>query len=202
MKRAILFSNGELTDLRRLKKLLKHSDFLIGVDGGTNQILKLGLKPNLIIGDLDSLTKIPKDTKVLKLANQNKTDIQKAIEQATKMGYEEVLLVGFLGRRLDHMISSLMIVAKSKLNIKIIEGNQEMQVIKDKITLKGKPGDLVSLIPLLGDCQKITTEGLKWRLQGRTLKCGKGLGVSNVMLGKTAKVSLKKGCLLVLVTRM
>ncbi|MCG2691892.1 thiamine diphosphokinase, partial [Microgenomates group bacterium] len=81
MKRAIIFSNGELADISRLR--LKKSDLLIGVDGGAK---RLG-KPDLIIGDLDSIKAIPKDIPVLKLIDQDKTDTQKALEYVVELGY-------------------------------------------------------------------------------------------------------------------
>ena len=192
MKRAIIFSNGELADISRLK--IKKTDLLIGVDGGTKQILK----PDIIIGDLDSLSSVPKNIPVIKLTDQDKTDTQKALEYVVKQGYKEIVLTGFLGRRLDHLIANLM--SLSKYNFKIIEGNQEIFLIKNKAVIKGRPGDLISLIPLLGDCIGVTTAGLEWGLQGSTLKVGSSRGVSNVMLGKSAQVSLKKGCLLVIHT--
>ena len=192
MKRAIIFSNGELADISRLR--LKKSDLLIGVDGGAK---RLG-KPDLIIGDLDSIKAIPKDIPVLKLIDQDKTDTQKALEYVVELGYKKVILTGFLGRRLDHLIANLM--SLSKYNFKIIEGNQEIFFCKDKLKISGKKNDLVSLIPLLGDCQGVTTVGLKWGLRGDSLQAGSSRGVSNVMLGKSARVSLKKGCLLVIHT--
>lgn len=200
MKRAIIFSNGELADLSRVKKLIKKTDLLVGVDGGTKHIYKLGLKPDIIIGDLDSIKAIPKDVPVLKLIDQDKTDTLKALEYVVKLGYKEVVLTGFLGRRLDHMISNLMVMAKLPIKVSIIEGNQEIFFCKNKTEIIGKKSDLISLIPLLGDCQGVTTVGLKWRLQGCSLQVGQSRGVSNVMLGKSAQVSLKKSCLLVIHT--
>ena len=90
----------------------------------------------------------------------------------------------------------------SKYNFKIIEGNQEIFICRNKVKITGKKDDLISLIPLLGDCREVTTVGLKWRLQGSTLKVDESRGVSNVMLGKSAQVSLKKGCLLVVKTTL
>lgn len=202
MKRAILFSNGELTDLRSVKKMLKSSDLLIGIDGGTSQILNLGLKPDLIIGDFDSLNTIPKDIKIIKKPDQEQTDTEMALKYCEQQKIKEVILMGFLGRRLDHLLANIMNL--TRFNFKITEGNQELFLLKGptRRVLAGKFGDLISLIPLLGDCQKVTTEGLKWRLRGETLQVGLGRGVSNVMLGKKAEVSLEKGCLLVVATRM
>jgi len=196
MNRAVIFINGELADASRLR--LKKSDLLIGVDGGTKQIYKLGLKPDMVIGDLDSIKAIPKDVPVLKLIDQDKTDTQKALEYVVKLGYKEIILTGFLGRRLDHLIANLM--SLSKYNFKIVEGNQEIFICRDKLNISGKKNDLVSLIPLFEDSQGVTTVGLKWSLQVRNLQAGSSLGVSNVMLGKSARVSLKKGCLLVVHT--
>ena len=199
MKRAWVFTNGELSCAPKIKR--QAGDILIGVDGGTMHILKLRLKPDLIIGDMDSLKKIPAGVKVIKYPkDKDLTDTELALNYCEKKKIKEVIVVGFLGRRLDHMISNLMVMAKSKLKIKVIEGNQEPQIVRDTITITGEKGDLVSLVPLLGDCQKVTTKGLKWGLRGETLQVGKGRGVSNVMMGKSARVSLTKGCLLVVKT--
>ena len=193
MKRAIVFSNGELADISRLK--IKKTDLLIGVDGGTKQILK----PDIIIGDFDSLTAIPENVPLI-MHPQDKdfTDTELALQFCEKQNIKEVILVGFLGRRLDHLIANLM--SLSKYNFKIIEGDQEIFLIKSKAVIKGRPGDLISLIPLLGDCRGVSTSGLQWSLQIRNLQAGPSLGVSNVMLGKSASISLKKGCLLVIHT--
>ncbi len=150
---------------------------------------------------MDSLKKIPAGVKVIKFpTDKDLTDTELALNYCKEKKIREVIILGALGRRLDHLSSNLMVTAKSQLKIKIIEGNQELQIIRKKVIIKGKKGDLVSLVPLLQDCEKVTTVGLKWRLQGETLKLGKGRGVSNVMLGKIASVSLAKGCLLAVKT--
>ncbi len=193
MKRAVIFINGELADISRLK--IKKTDLLIGVDGGTKQILK----PDIIIGDFDSLTVIPENVPLIMYPkDKDFTDTELALQFCEKQNIKEVILVGFLGRRLDHLIANLMNL--SKYNFKIIEGNQEMFLIKNKAVVKGRPGDLISLIPLLRDCLGVTTVGLKWRLQVRNLQVGSSRGVSNMMLSKSARVSLKKGYLLMVHT--
>lgn len=193
-KRAVIFVNGELADLSRLK--IKKTDLLIGVDGGT----KLIKKPELIIGDLDSIKRIPRGIKIIKKPDQEQTDTEMALEYCRKQKIKEVILVGLLGRRLDHLLANIMNLIKFKF--KIIEGNQEISLVTSRSDLEGSRGDLVSLIPILSDCNDVTTKGLKWSLQGRTLKLGESRGVSNVMLSKTASVSLKKGCLLVVKTNL
>lgn len=201
MKRAVLFLNGELADLSLVRKQIRKSDLMVGVDGGTRHIFKLKLKPDLIIGDFDSLKKKTGGIPIIKFPkDKDFTDTELAIAQVIKQGYQEIVLTGWLGRRLDHMISNLMTIANFPVKISIVEGRQQMFLVKDKITVRGKPGDLVSLIPLLGDCLGVKTQGLKWRLQGETLKVGQGRGLSNVMTSTKATIKLKKGCLLIVKT--
>ena len=193
MKRAVVFCNGELADISRLK--IRKTDLLIGVDGGAKRLDK----PDLIIGDLDSLKKIFKDAPVIKYPiDKDLTDTELALQFCQKQNIKEIILVGFLGRCLDHMIANIMNL--NKYEFKIIEGNQEIFICRDKVKIIGEKGDLVSLLPLLGDCQGVTTVGLKWSLQVRNLQVGSSRGVSNVMLGKSARVGLKTGCLLVIHT--
>ena len=191
-QRAVIFINGDLSNLSGLK--LAKNDLLIGVDGGAKRLAK----PDLIIGDLDSLQQVPENIPVIKYPqDKDFTDTELALKYCQKQKIKAVIIVGFLGRRLDHMMANIMNLVKYDLKITIIEGNQELFLVKDRVQITGKQGDLISLIPLLGDCRGVNTFGLKWRLQGENLKVGESRGVSNVMLGKKAKVSLKQGCLLV-----
>src|SRR3989344_1043184 len=196
VKRAVLFINGDLARLPRL--YLKKSDFLIGVDGGTKLILRLMRRPDLVIGDFDSYPK-PKAKSVFK-QSQELTDTEFALDYCVKHGFKDIVLVGVLGSRLDHLLTNIFL--GYRFNFTIIEGQQTLYFVTTRIILVGKPGDLVSLIPLFGDCFGVTTFGLKWRLQGDSLKFGFGRGVSNVMTGKTCRVRLKKGLLLVVYNRL
>jgi thiamine pyrophosphokinase len=196
--RAVLFLNSGLP----VKFNPDKTDFLIGVDGGTKLITRLGLKPDVIIGDLDSLPHPPKNIPVLKYpVDKDKTDSELALDYALRKGFKEILIVGFFGNRLDHMISNLFLAATSRVKVSIITQNQKLFFIHEpsRLGLVGKPGQLVSLIPLKGNCV-VTTIGLKWRLQGETLKVGSSQGVSNEMIGKKATIKVSKGVLLVVHT--
>lgn len=192
-KRAILFINGDLTTLPRLR--LKKSDFLIGVDGGTRLILRLKRRPDLVVGDFDSYPHPPAPS--LFKSSQDLTDTEFALDYCLKHGFKEIVLVGVLGTRLDHLIANIFL--GSRFNLTILEGNQSLHFVATKTVFVGKPGDLISLIPL-SDCSSVTTSGLKWRLQGLTLKVGSSRGISNVMTGKKAQISLRRGLLLIIHT--
>lgn len=195
VKRAVLFINGDLAKLPQLS--LEKSDFLIGVDGGTRLIWRLKRRPDLIIGDFDSSIQ-PKHGAVIK-SLQDLTDTEFALDYSIKHGFKEIVLVGVLGSRLDHLLANIFL--GFRFNLTIIENKQILYFVTSGRVLEGRPGDLVSLIPL-SNCFGIFTAGLKWRLQGETLKVGSSRGVSNVMTGKTARVNLKKGRLLVVYNRL
>lgn len=190
VKRAVLFANGSLSSLAGLK--LKKNDFLIGIDGGSRLIAGLGRRPNLVVGDFDSFPRPSR--RALFKRSQDKTDTEFALDYCVKSGFKEIVLAGVLGDRLDHLIANIFLGVR--FNLTIIEGRQTLYFVPTKTVFVGKPGDLVSLIPL-SDCFKINTIGLKWRLRGESLKVGSSRGISNVMTGKTAKVELKGGLLLV-----
>ncbi len=208
MKRAIIFYNGDLSNLRRAKKYIKNTDYIICADGGTKLALKLGIKPNVIIGDFDSLA-ISDQMKLAELGiefikfnkNKDETDSELATEYAFKKGYKTILLFGVLGSRIDHMITNILALdylSNNHRDVTIIEGNQEIRMIRNTIKLEGKKGDLVSLIPLKGTAKKVTTRNLHFPLKDENLLFGYSRGISNVFTQNTAEISLQEGSLLVI----
>jgi len=200
-KRALLFLNGKIKNFSKIKKIINKTDLLIGVDGGTKHILKLGLKPNYIIGDLDSYTPKNKTIPVIKYpTDKDFTDSELAIKFVIEKKYREIIIFAFAGDRLDHMISNLMIFAALPANIVIYTDKQEFYFVKNKLEIIGQKNDLISLIPLFTDCQNVTTSNLKFPLNDETLTIKEGRGISNVMLSSKATVSLKSGTLLLVKT--
>lgn len=200
-KRAVLFLNGEIKDFSKIKKIINNNDLLIGVDGGTKHILKLGLKPDFIIGDLDSYTPKNKSIPVIKYPiDKDFTDSELAIKFVIEKKYDEIIIFAFAGDRLDHMISNLLVFASLPANIMIYTDNQEFYFVKNKLEITGQKNDLISLIPLFSDCQNVTTSNLKFPLNDETMAIKEGRGISNVMLSTKATVSLKSGTLLLIKT--
>ena len=211
MKRAIIFYNGDLSNFKRAKQYIKSTDYIIGVDGGARNILKLGIKPNVIIGDFDSLSKTYQEkfakqkVELVKFDREkDETDSELAIKYAIENGYKTILLYGVLGSRIDHTlinIFALDYLLNKNADVTIIEGHQEIRLVKNKIKLTGKNGDLVSLIPFNGDVKKVITKNLKYPLKNEDLKFGYSRGISNVFTKNTVEISLQNGSLLVIHTR-
>lgn len=211
MKRAVLFYNGDLAHINTVKNHLQPDDYIICADGGTNLALKYGLTPDVIIGDLDSLSeevqKKLKNTQVEWVTfpkEKNETDSELALQFAVKKGYKELLIFGFFGSRLDHMLTNLFaldFLYKHAIKTTFIEGTQEISLITDTLKVTGKPGDLVSLIPFKDDVENVITKDLQYPLKNETLFFGRSRGISNVMSKSVAEISVKKGMLLIIHTK-
>lgn len=211
MKRAVLFFNGNYSDVKQAKSYLTKDDFIICADGAAEFALQLNIVPNVILGDFDSLPKLAQQklrtnqSKWIRFPREkDETDSELAVKYALKQHYKNLLIFGLFGSRLDHLLTN--IFALENLTVKgiqaiCVEGKQELQVINRSLALLGKIGDLISLIPLKGDAKQVTTKGLKYPLRNEDLLFGYSRGISNVFTTKTVEISLQTGSLLVIHTK-
>ncbi len=208
MKRAIIFYNGDLSNIQNAKHYIKPKDYLICADGGARYALELGLKPNIILGDFDSLTpELQQSLKGKEIEwiayekEKDETDSELALKHALEKGYTTILIFGMFGSRIDHMLTNFFaidILAKNNIDVTIIEGQKEIKVITKHTIFHGKKGDLLSLIPLKEDAKKVTTKNLHYPLHDEDLLFGYSRGISNVFTKDTAEISLTNGSLLVI----
>jgi len=212
--RAIVVANGELEHPARLKtRLAEWADArVIAADGGLRNCRKLGLMPESIIGDLDSLDPAEvlqlerAGVQLLRRARQkDETDLELALFRALELGIAQVVVLGALGGRLDMTLANLLLLAHprlTELEIRLWSGDQTAWLLRPPGgEVSGRPGDLLSLIPLGGESIGVATEGLEYPLRGETLDLGVPRGVSNVLTASTALVQLKSGLLLAVHTR-
>jgi len=207
-RRAIIFCNGDLADVSRVRRYIDKKTLLVGCDGGASHILSLGLVPHVVIGDFDSISKktqrllIRKKVELIKYpAEKDITDSELGLQYAIQKGAKEIILAGVRGTASDHFIGNLLMLAKKKyagLSIKIVEGKEEMRLIRKHIRITGKKGDIVSLLPIGPDVRGITTRGLFYPLKKAILKSGTARGIRNRMTGKHAEITVQKGTLLII----
>ena len=212
MKRAVIFCNGNYSDIQSARRICRATDYIICADGGIKHSLSINIIPHAVIGDFDSIS--PKYKKNLASEKINwvkhnkekdKTDSELALDFAVAKGYKTILLFGILGDRLDQIIGNVLSIipyARKGIAITIIEGKQEIRIVTKPTILKGEIGDRLSLIPLISDAQGITTFGLKYQLKNETLLFGHSRGISNVFTDQSVKISLKKGILLAVHERL
>lgn len=185
---------------------------LICADGGARAALLLGLVPEVVVGDLDSLDE-PALAQLREMgcrlvvypADKDWTDLELALKLAVEEGATEIVILGALGGRFDQELANVLLLLLPELadvSTRIVDERQEMFVARGQAEINGQPGDIVSLVPLGGDVQGITTEGLVYPLRDEPLVSGPARGISNVMAGQVARVTLGSGALLIVYSRM
>jgi thiamine pyrophosphokinase len=209
--RAVIFANGELERPDAAAALMRPDDFILAADGGLQHVRSLGLKPHLLVGDLDSVTQEDLDwldaqgVEVLKFpVDKDFTDLELAMQTAQERGFKEIMLVAALGGRMDQTQANIALLNQpdfEECNVYLDDGLVEIRLIKKDLTITGKQGDLVSLLPQCGPVAGVITQRLKYPLRSETLTPGGTRGISNVMLAESAEVSLEKGGLLCIHTR-
>jgi len=207
MHRIVIFANGNLPDLERARSVLHPDDTLLCADGGTRHALALGLQPDLVVGDLDSLDK--SEWQRLESAgipielfphDKDETDLELALGRALEMGPDSLVIVGALGLRIDHTLANLGLLSDPRLaalDARLDDGVEQALFCRTQIQLEGVKGDTVSLIPWGVPALDVQTEGLQWPLRGETLHPDKTRGISNKMQGTTARIRVGSGLLLV-----
>jgi thiamine pyrophosphokinase len=205
--RILIFANGELPDLHKARLLLRSADTIICADGGTRHARALGVKPGIVIGDMDSadnrhLLELKKEGTSLEFhpRDKNETDLELAIQRAIGLEPKEIVIVAALGGRLDQTLANISLLADPRLaslDVRLDDGLEEIFLCGEQAQVRGRSGDLVSLIPWQGAVSDVQTENLKWPLRGETLYPDKTRGISNEMLGETASISIGSGLLLV-----
>ena len=200
-KRAVLFANGDFPENDMLT--LNEDDFLVAVDGGLRHLLELGLTPQLLIGDLDSVNEEDLDrcmqwgVEVLRFPSEkDETDLELAVRDALQRGFSEIIITCALGKRLDHTLGNLALLALPELKSShalISNGATTITLINDQIALETYPGALISLLPWGQPVHGVTTTGLQYALEDVTLYPWKTRGLSNVATSNRVTVSVKSG---------
>lgn len=206
--RTILFVNGVIKDYEWMRPWLRPDDYLVAADGGTRHALALGLRPHVIVGDLDSLEPVLVEQLAAQgtgferhPAGKDATDLELALDRAIRDGASEIVILGALGGRLDLAISNVLILAQRvwPVPIWLVEEDQVATILRggETLTLSAAPGATVSLLPLTAEVTGITYHGLLYPLTNATLKLGSTRGVSNVVAEHPATVQIAEGIALV-----
>lgn len=207
--KAIVLAGGRIREADFYRTFFDQAELIVCADGGAALAMKLRVRPDVVIGDLDSLDDSIREwlreagSRLLSHpARKDETDTELALKYALAQGAEEIIILGALGRRLDHTLANILLLAMPELGgrkARIVDEEHEVFLLRDgdEIFIEGKRGDLVSLLPLTGDVAGIYTEGLEYALCDGTLRFGLARGVSNVMAAPQARIRVGEGMLLV-----
>ena len=207
----LIVANGEITEFSELPDLLARTDLILAVDGGANHCRRLGIIPDILIGDLDSIAPIVLQEFQEKAVaihrhplRKDATDLELAVDLAVDKGAKEVWLLAGLGGRWDMSFANILLLAGDKyktLSFTVPGPGCIMHVLHpgEIFILPGVPGKKISFLPLAGDVHGLTLHGFEYPLQNATLPFGCTRGVSNVLLKSVATVQFHSGILLCIV---
>ena len=196
---ALIVGNGEVD-----KSVLEHipeNPFVICADGGIRHMEMLGLKADILMGDMDSAKNADTASAIVYPVRKDFTDSEIAVNYAIEKGYTEIFMIGFTGTRLDHTFSNLSLlktIFQKGAKGKIIDKNNVIIWAERENIVFGKKGDIVSILPFGEDVSGISTEGLEYPLNNEKLYFTKSRGVSNVMCGDVCKITIESGSALII----
>ena len=210
LKRACLMLNGEVEDYDVLKEIIESKKYstIIAVDGGSNHLYKMGIVPDYIVGDLDSIDRDVlnhydnEEVEFFKYPpKKNETDSELGIILAIEQENMCIDIFAALGGRIDHEISNiglLYYILKRGAYPRIISEKEEIYILEnDELTLEGNTGDTVSVIPFRGDAKGVTLRNLEYPLDEFDMEYSVPRGISNVMLDDICHIDVRDGCILV-----
>lgn len=187
---------------------LPASATVIAADSGLDRARALGWEVDVAVGDMDSVSasalaaaEAAGTELVCHRPDKDETDLEIALALAVERGATRIIVVGADGGRFDHLLANAFVLAAPWLAAVQVEARFDatvVRVVRDSLTVVGQPGDLVSLLPVHGAAHGVVTEGLRYPLRAETLEPGSPRGMSNVLDGATAGVSLRDGVLLVI----
>lgn len=185
-------------ECKKLDFKKENGDLIIAADGGYAYLEKEDITPDILIGDFDSLGKIPECKEVIKLNPiKDITDMDAAVKTGLERGYNEFHLYGACGGRIDHTLANIQLIASlSQKNIKafIHDGNTVITAVHNSsIRFDSEYNGYISVFSHSDKCEGVTLKGLKYTLENAELKNSFPLGVSNEFIGTESEITVEKG---------
>ncbi len=205
-REVIVLAGGERV-VTPLSGPLPPADTVIAADSGLASAATLGLKVDLLVGDLDSVdgddlaraealgTRVDRHPE-----DKDRTDLAIALDAVLEQGPAEVTIVGGHGGRLDHLLANVALLAApqyAQLRIRALLGPALLHVVRDEVALEGQPHELISLLAVHGEARGVTTHGLRFPLHDAVLHPGSSRGVSNRFSRQHAHIRLEDGVVVV-----
>ena len=203
MKRCIIVGGADINNYGFIRDKLCADDYVVFCDSGLKHLEQLQARPSLIVGDFDSHENPRLDVETIILpCEKDDTDTVFAVKEAIKRGFEDFLLIGVVGARLDHTlgnVSILLYLDSLGKKATIVDDYSEMEIVSEMPVSITDDYSFFSLLNITGCAKGITITGAKYPLADAEISCEYQYGVSNEVLpGETATVSVKHGKLLLI----
>ena len=206
MKRCVIVGGADIHNYSLIRENLCAEDYVVFCDCGLKHLEQLQVKPSLIVGDFDSHENPHLDVETIVLpCEKDDTDTVYAVKEALNRGFDDFLLIGVVGVRLDHTLGNVSILLHlDSLGKKgcIMDDYSEMEIVSDQPVSVCGQYSFFSLLNITGCAKGITITGAKYPLDGGEITCEYQYGISNEVLpGETARVTVACGKLLLIKVR-
>ncbi|MBQ8003194.1 MAG: thiamine diphosphokinase [Clostridia bacterium] len=200
MSKAVIISAGTITDYGYTKAFIEDGDFVICADGGLTHAERMGITPNLTVGDFDSYKgDAPGEVRKFN-PEKDYTDTHIAVSAALEKGYKKIVLLGAMGTRLDHTMANIGLleyIAKNGAVGEAVNENNTATVITGNAVIKNDGSKYVSIIPV-GRAKGVTLKNFKYLLNDYDMEFSQSIGISNEFLSGDGIVEIKEGSLIVI----
>lgn len=202
--KVLIVLGGDAPGVELLKECVSEADFSIAADRGLEAFDAAELEPDLLIGDMDSVSPDVLARYESRLSEdrlnciKNDTDCEYALNLAVEKGATEIILLGALGGRLDHALANLMMVVRAARHgvwAEIRAEGVRIVRINGSYTLTGAKGSTISLLPL-GTARGVSIKGCYYTIEDFTLESDTSRGMSNVVTADEAVISAREGDLM------
>ncbi|PCI27127.1 MAG: thiamine diphosphokinase [SAR324 cluster bacterium] len=203
----LLLLNGKQPSKELLLDLWDQARLRVCADGAVENLAQYDLVPDVILGDLDSISskaiELFKDRSlILPMKDQNTTDGEKAIQYCLDQGCQTLSVLGALGKRTDHGLYNLGLLGKwSDIKITLLADGEKIFLIKGQALLNEKIGTTISFMPLFGPVKCVETTGLEFPMNNQELSFGYLSSISNKSTGSQVRITLESGMLLVCISQ-
>ncbi len=191
--RVIIIAGGTFSPCIEFLK----DDYIICADSGFDSASEFGIKPNLMLGDMDSVkSDISNIDAQLFPVRKDFTDTELALNAALDMKPQEIIILGATGSRLDHSIANVLLLKKAYeagVSACVCDAHNKIYFYKDEFHLTDCVGKTVSLIPVTSEISGLVTKGLDYPLENETISFGETRGVSNVVTHNQAYYKSESG---------
>lgn len=209
--KVIIISGGNPPSKELLTKEMDDGAFLIGADSGANCLFRYNIKPDLLVGDFDSI-----DKKILYHFKNNNcridtyptekdfTDTEIAVQKALSMKPNKIVLMGCTGSRVDHLLGNIGMLKnclENGVDACIVDQNNYIRLTDASTSLKGTVGQTFSLQAYGDEVIGLTIEGAKYPLTNYNLKIGQSITISNEFVLPLVNIKFKAGILMVILSK-
>ncbi|MCB2288402.1 thiamine diphosphokinase [Clostridium sp. CS001] len=208
--KVIIISGGKPPSKELLLQEVTEDTFLIAADSGANCLYKYNIKPDLLLGDFDSIDRdvleyFKKSNCTMDVYPTEKdfTDTEIAVKKALSMKPSEIVFLGCTGSRVDHLLGNigmLKICLQNGVNAYVKDENNNIRLTSSSTSLRGTGGQIFSLQAYGDEVTQLTIEGAKYSLNNYNLKIGESITISNEFLGDIVNLKFKTGTLMIILS--